>query len=191
MMKSSLVSYLQKHVQPQMLVFLLVSLLILTMAAGYLYILKKPIADFRQSQQTMEQLENELQTGLALNAIIASTQLNISQLDNKLNGPSPSFPVNQLIAFVIGELDSIAKKHQIKLISVKPESIENKLFFYELPFVIEISGSYINLYDWIDDVENNLGAIAIKKFSINATSTSSERHMQLTLVSYRFEGEKT
>jgi Tfp pilus assembly protein PilO len=144
-MKSSLVNYLQKNVQPQMLVFLLVSLLILTMAAGYLYILKKPFADFRQSQQALALLENELQTGLTLNSIIASTQQNISQLDKKLNGSSPSLPVNQLIAFVIGELDSIAIKHQIKLISVKPESIENKLFFHELPFVIEISGSYLNL----------------------------------------------
>ncbi len=190
-MKTSLVNYLQKNVQPQMLVFLLVSLLILTMAAGYLYVLKKPFADFRQSQQTLELLKNELQTELAFSAIIASTQQNINQLDKKLNGSSPLLPVNQLIAFVIGELDYIAKKHQIKLISVKPEAIENKLFFHELPFAIEISGSYLNLYEWLDDVEKNLGAIAINRFIINATNTSSERHMELTLVSYRFEGEKT
>ncbi len=190
-MKARLVNYLQKNVQLQMLAFLLVSLVILTVAAGYLYILKKPFADFRQSKQTLELLENELQTGLAYSAIIASTQQNINQLDKKLNGPNPSLPVNQLIAFVIGELDSTAKKHQITLVSVKPEAIENKLFFHELPFVIEISGSYLDLYEWLDDVEKNLGTITVKKFAINATNTSSERHMQLTLVSYRFEGENT
>ncbi len=190
-MKASLIDYLQKNVQPQILVFLLLSLLILTIAAGFLYILKKPFAELRQSQQSLRLLENELQTGLAFSALITSTQQNIKQLDKKLNGSSPSLPVNQLIAFVVSELDSIAKIHQIKLISVKPESIENKLFFHELPFVIEISGSYLNLYEWIDDVEKKLGAITIKKFVVNSVNTSYERHMLLTLVTYRFEGEKS
>lgn len=188
-MKTRLVRYLQNNVQTPMLIFLFVALNLLAITAGYLYVLKKPFMAYRQSQQTLALLENELQTGLPFNSLIQSTEQSIAQLDRKLNGSSPAFPVNQLIAFVISQLDTIAKQSQVKLISVNPGAIQNKLFLRELPFVIEISGSYLNLFDWLNNVEKNLGAIVINQFEFSADNTSDTRHMKLTLVSYRFGGK--
>jgi Tfp pilus assembly protein PilO len=186
-MKSSISHYLQKKVQPRMLIFLLASLLLLPLTAAYLYVLKKPYTQYRKSQQTLSLLENELQTGLSLSNLIASKQQNIAQLDKQLYGSSQQLPINQIIAFVIGELDLIADKHKVKLISVKPGKLENRHIFHELPFIIELSGPYIQLYEWLNDVENSLGPIVVKQFEISPENTTAIRKMQLTIVSYRFE----
>ena len=186
-MKSSITHYLQKNVQPRMLVFLLASLLLIPLTAAYLYVLKKPYTEYRQSQQTLALLEKELKTGLSLSNLIASKQQNIAQLDKQLYGSSQQLPINQIIAFVIGELDLIADKHKVKLISVKPGKFENRHIFHELPFIIELSGPYIQLYEWLNDVEHSLGPIVVKQFEISPENTTAIRKMKLTIVSYRFE----
>lgn len=186
-MKFSISHYLQKHVQPRMLVFLLASLLFLPLAAVYLYVLKKPFTEYRQSQQTLALLETELQTGLSLSHLIDATEQSIAQLDKQLYGSNQPLPVNQIIAYVIGELDLIAGKHKVNLISVKPGKLENRHVFLELPFIIELSGSYINLYEWLNDVEDSLGPIVVKQFGISPENTTAIRKMKLTIVSYRFE----
>jgi Tfp pilus assembly protein PilO len=182
-----MLSYLQKNIQPKMLVFLLASLLLLTLTAAYLYLLKKPFSEYKQSQQTLVLLENELETGLSLSNLIEASQQSITELDKQLYGSSQQRPINQIIAFVIGKLDQIADKNSVKLVSVKPGNVENRQIFQELPFIIELSGSYLSLYDWLNDVENVLGPIVVKQFSISPKNSTENRQMQLTIVSYRFE----
>ncbi len=190
-MKYNVSGYLQKNVQPQMLVFLLSSIMLLTIAAAYLYVLKNPITEFKQSQQTLALLENELQTGLSLDNLIESSQQSIAELDKQLYGSSQQLPINQVIAFVIGKLDLIAEKHEVKLISVKPGMLENRHIFQELPFDIKISGPYLSLYEWLNEIENALGPIVVKQFDISPEQATADRNMRLTIVSYRFEKENS
>lgn len=184
-----MISYLQKNFQPQMLVFLLASLLLLTITAAYLYLLKKPYSEYRQSQQTLALLENELVTGLSLSNLIEASEQSIAQLDKQLYGSSQQLPINQVIAFVIGKLDLIADKHNVKLVSVKPGSVENRQIFLELPFIIELTGQYLSLYEWLNDIEKALGPIVVKQFTISPKNSTDDRQVQLTIVSYRFEKE--
>ena len=177
---------LQQQVQPRMLAIMLVFLLLLTMLAGYLYVLKKPFLALRQSEQTLMLLENEVKTGVPLENQIVSFQKHIAQLDKDLRGTGPQLPTNQMIAFVIGQLDIIADHHAVKLISIKPGATEELFTFQVLPFHVELNADYFSLFDWLYEVEQQLGPIVIKKFTLSKESTTNKRRMSITLVSYRF-----
>lgn len=177
---------LQQQVQPRMLAILLVSLILLTMVAGYLYVLKAPLKEFSQSRQTLQLLEKEMQMGIPLHTQITSLQQQVDQLDIKLRGTGPHLPDSQMIAFVIGQLDNIAGQHDVKLIGVKPGRVETIFIFRELPFHIELQGNYFSLFNWLNQVEKELGPIVIKQFEINADTNSTNRNISLVIASYQF-----
>lgn len=177
---------LQQHVQPRMFAILLISLLLLTGVAGYLYVLKKPVKALGQSRQTLQLLETEVHTGVSLQNQIETFEARVQQLDTRLRGTGQRLPESQMSAFVIGQLDSIAERHAVRLISVKPGSTERIFTFRELPFNVELEGSYLNLYQWLYQVEKQLGPIVIKQYEINAVANSAQRHMRLVIAAYQF-----
>ncbi len=177
---------IQQQVQPRMLAILMVSLITMTLLSGYLYVLKAPIKAFTQTKQALDLLENEMQTGIPLENQITVFQQLIKELTLKLHGTSPTLPANQMIAFVIGQLDQIAEQHDIKLVSIQPEQTKSILTFTELPFRVELKGSYFNFYDWLYQIEQELGPIVIKQFEIKAANNSEQRHISLIIASYQF-----
>ncbi len=177
---------LQQQVKPQMLALLLVSVLCLMIIAGYLYVLKRPIQDFRQARQTLGLLETELKSGISVDGQIKVFQDHITQLNQQLHGDDQELPLNQMIASVIGQMDKIAATHNVKLVSVEPGNIEKIFIFNELPFHVVVTGSYISLFDWLNQVEHNLGPIVIKEFDLTPEPDSTVRRFTLTLVSYQF-----
>jgi Tfp pilus assembly protein PilO len=177
---------LQEQVKPQMLATLLVSLIILTLLTGYLYVLKKPLKDFNQAWNAQELLENELQTGVPLASQIDLFQQQITQLTQQLHGSNQKLPLNQMIVSVISQMDTIAAAHHVKLISVEPGDVEKIYIFQELPFNVVVVGKYVNLFDWLDQVGRDLGPIVIKNFELTPEPDSAMRRFTLTLVSYQF-----
>ena len=177
---------LQKQVKPQMLAILLASLILLSITAGYLYVLKQPVQDFRQARQTLELLETEMQTGVPVESQVELFKQQVAQLHQQLHGSAQKLPLNQMIAFVMGQMDSIAASHDVKLISVEPGNIEKIFIFQELPFHVVVTGNYFSLFDWLDQVERDLGPIVIKEFELTSEPNSAIRRFTLTLVSYQF-----
>ena len=180
---------LQKQIKPQVLASVLVSLILLALLSGYLYVLKQPLKDFNQARNTLELLENELQTGIPLVNQIGLFQQQITQLDQQLHGSNQKLPLNQMIVSVISQLDTIAAAHQVKLISVEPGSVEKIYIFQELPFNVVVIGKYVNLFDWLDQIGKDLGPIVIKNFELTPEPDSAMRRFTLTLVSYQFAEE--
>lgn len=177
---------LQQQVKPQMLATLLVSLIFLALLSGYLYVLKQPIKGFNQARNTLELLENELQTGMPLANQIGLFQQQITQLDQQLHGSNQKLPLNQMIVSVISQMDTIAAAHHVKLISVAPGDVEKIYIFQELPFNVVVVGKYVNLFDWLDQIGRDLGPIVIKNFELTPEPDSTMRRFTLTLVSYQF-----
>jgi Tfp pilus assembly protein PilO len=180
---------LQKQVKPQMLATLLATLILLALLSGYLYVLKQPLKDFTQARNTLDLLENELQTGVPLGNQIGLFQQQITQLDQQLHGNKQKLPLNQMIVSVISQMDTIAASHHVKLISVEPGDVEKIYIFQELPFNVVVIGKYANLFDWLDQIGRDLGPIVIKNFELAAEPDSAMRRFTLTLVSYQFAEE--
>jgi Tfp pilus assembly protein PilO len=182
---------LQEQVQPRTLSFLLVSLILMLLVGNYLYVIKNPFKNFWQHQQTLALLQDEVQTGIPLQNQIERQQQLVEKLNSKLHGTGrPKLAVNKMVAYIIGELDKSAKRHQVNLTSVKPQNPEILFTFKELPFQVEISGDYFNLFAWLKDIEKNLGSIVIKKFHLSAGESNKQKKMFLTIAAYQFEDEK-
>jgi Tfp pilus assembly protein PilO len=179
-------SALQKQIRPQALATLLVSLIFLTGIASYLYVLKQPFHDLRQAQQKLEILETEMQTGIPLDGQIRLIQGNIEALHQQLNSSGQKLPLNQTIAFVIAQMDKIAATHGVKLASVEPGEVEKVFLFHEVPFRVEVTGNYFHLFDWLNQVERDLGPIVVKEFELKPEPELTTRRFILTLVSYQF-----
>lgn len=177
---------LQKQVKPQMLAILLVSLVFLALLSGYLYVLKKPVKEFNQARSMLGLLENELQTGVPVSNQISLLQQQITQLNQQLHGNNQRLPLNQMIVSVIHQMDTVAKAHDVKLISVEPGDVTKIYIFQELPFNVVVVGKYVNLFDWLDQIGRDLGPIVIKNFQLTPESDSALRRFTLTLVSYQF-----
>jgi Tfp pilus assembly protein PilO len=177
---------LLKQVNPRMLAFLLVSVFLLMLVASYLYILKRPVQEMRQAKQTLALLESELQTGVPLDSQIQTFQNSVADLNKQLHGGGKNLPINQMIAFVIGRLDSISVSHNVKLISVEPRGAEKIFLFQEMPFHLVVIGNYFKLFDWLNQVERELGPFAVQEFEITPEPDSTMRRFTLTLVFYHF-----
>jgi len=181
---------LQEQIQPRMLAILLVSLIVLSVLASFLYIIKEPFKNLRLQQETLTLLQREVQTGVPLQNQILMQQQLVDKLTTTLHGTGPKLAVNKMVAYIIGELDIIAGQHQVHLSSVKPQNPEHLFTFKELPFQVEISGNYFNLFAWLKDVEKNLGPIVIKQFTLSPYGKGKQIRMNLNIVAYQFEDKK-
>ena len=178
---------LQQQVQPRMLMILLISSALMMTVASYLYVLKTPLKLLRESESTLVVLQNELQTGIPLQQQIAEQERVNQQLLVGLQGEGPLLPMNQMVVFVIGELDRIAERHHVNLASVTPGEPGKNFTFRVLSFEVEITGEYIKLFDWLKDVESELGPVVINEFEIEPVGQSKEVKMSLTIANYQFE----
>ena len=179
--------YLQKQVKPNMLVLFMASLILLTVVAAYLYLLQKPLLERKRAQQTLELLTEEITQGKPLGSKIDEFQNKMATLNLQLRGSGPELPDNQMMTFVVGQLDIIAGQHDLKLVSIRPGATKKVFMFEEFPFNIELAGSYTKFFDWLFQIENELGPIVIKQFEIIPVTNSSNKHFKLTIVSYRLK----
>ena len=168
-----------------MLLLLMGSIILLTLLAAYLYVFKQSLADYRKSLQTLESIKSETQPGIPLSSQIEATQLNLLQLEKKLQGRNPQLSLNQKFASMIGQLDAISSHHDVQLNAITPAEVMKVFMFQELPINIEITGSYFSLFDWLQEVENELEGVRVKQFEISPNLETNSRSMKLTLVSYQ------
>ncbi len=180
-----MLDYIENNIAPRMLYLLMASVFVLTALGSYLYVFKKPIKEYQQQQRSLAMLNAEQGDMQPLNAKLQQLQQELVGLRETLNGKGPDLPVNQMIAYVIGQLDLVASRHDVQLVSVKPGKTNDVFMFNELPFNVEITGSYFSLYEWLQDIEKELGPMVIKQFRIDNAGHAKARHMKLLLVSYR------
>jgi len=63
----------------------------------------------------------------------------------------------------------------------------SKIFnFRELLFNVELEGNYFSLFQWLYQLEKELGPIVIKHFDIQVNPATKQRKMSLVIASYRY-----
>jgi Tfp pilus assembly protein PilO len=108
-------------------------------------------------------------------------------LQTGLQGQTPPLSNSKMVAHVISRLDNISSKHAIKLLGVRPAPPGTVKYFEELPFSIEVSGNYFSLFEWLQEVEGELGPMVVKKINIHPVKSTQKQIMQLNMVSYRLK----
>ncbi len=162
----------------------MVSVIGLTLLASYLYLFKKPYQEYTQLKENRDLLQKTVDSGTQLSQNILIVKEKVDGIKKELQGDGPVMPLNKMIAHTIDRLDTISSHHTIQLLSVKPTSPKKVFMFKEIPFSIEVSGQYYSIYQWLQEVEEGLGPMVVKKFEIIPQSSESNLLMKLNMVSY-------
>ena len=176
-----------QQLDQRMLLALLLAIPCLSATASYLYLFKKPLAQYAQTTESLQRLEGEAESEQPLSGDILQLRQEIEQLNRRLRGDNPALATNEMVAYVIGRLDLIAADHAVQLVSVAPGSPTGVLMFEEIPFHIEVTGSYFSIFRWLHEIEAALGPMVVKQFDLQP-SIGNERRMRLVMVSYRLQG---
>jgi Tfp pilus assembly protein PilO len=85
-------------------------------------------------------------------------------------------------------LQEISLKNRVRLLGVRPGTGSTMRSLEVIPFNVEVSGDYFDLYAWTRDFSDELGFMAVSHFNIsplNSVDSSLELKASLTIVSYR------
>jgi Tfp pilus assembly protein PilO len=165
----------------------MVAIVVITCLAGYLYGFKKPIQEYRLLQSSSRLLEAKVESGSGISQELAAVQSEIDVLTQQLQGQTPVMSNSKMVAYVINGLDAISSEHSVQFLGLKPAAPGIVKYFEELPFSIEVSGNYFSLFDWLQEVERELGPMVVKKIDIEPLGGTEEQIMRLNMVSYRLK----
>jgi len=179
---------LVNNIEPRTILLAMISSVLLISAALFSYVIWPEVKDYKDSVNTRTLLEKHTGKEVDLDREIAELQSHVDSLQKELLGDTASLPENQLEAFIIGQLQSISWRNNIQLLGVKPGRGGNIHKFQELQFKIGISGDYLDLFSWLNEMNEKLRFVVLKDFALRPLEWDKKDprlKMELTIASYR------
>ena len=174
--------------EPRVLVLLMVSAALLVIAALGSYVIWPEFRDFRKSMGTLSVLREVPSRGSDLERQMAQLQTSVEQLDRELHGDMVNTPEKEMESFIIGRLQTISWRNNVDLLRVTPGHGSTVRVFEEVLFEVIVSGGYFDIFNWLQSLDDELGFVVVKRFSIQPEggSDAGERlKANFTIVSYR------
>jgi Tfp pilus assembly protein PilO len=183
---------LVENLEPRVILMLMGAAVLLTVTALFAYGIWPKVKDYRSLDHSRTVLEEVVESTNALDVEISRIHEDLDSLERQLHGDTANLPDNQLEAFIIGRLQNISWRNNIQLLGVKPGRGNKVHIFDEVPFEVEISGDYFDLFNWLQNLGEDLGFVVVKHFTIrplDQKETSPRLAAKLTIVSYREESD--
>lgn len=123
-----------------------------------------------------------------LSAQLTQLRESVSALEQELHGDAANLPQKEVEAFVIGRLQAVSWRNQVDLVGVAPDAGDEIETFQETLFRVSLAGDYFDLYNWLDDLGEDLGFVVIKNYQMAPIDRSEEAPRlaaELTIASYR------
>ena len=161
--------------------------------AGHLFVLKPALDHYGELEQEQLATSAEIDTerGRADPVAVATLTSEVEDLRDRVGGGAGQVPLTQMESYVINALDRVSVRHDVKLESVTPGTVQEVLMFTELPYDVQVTGSYFSLFEWLRDVETELRPMVVKSFEMKKGKSSEQILMSLELVAYRGTEEQT
>jgi type II secretory pathway component PulM len=162
--------------------------LALLVTALFMYVLLPQIKTYQKSLESLEILEGVASQGQAVSEQLAALTIEVASLDRQLHGDMANLPEEQLESFVIGRLQAISWRNAVELVSIEPSSGETVQVFQESLFRVELAGSYFDLYEWLREINDELGFVVIKEYQMEPAENvaiNPNLVVNLTIASYR------
>jgi len=176
---------LKRGIPPRIMYLVLVSIVLLTGLASYLYLYKKPLAEYDRLKHNHILLQGKTGNKSQVQADLDRLTKEIQGIRQELQGDTPALSVNALVAYAIEKIDVISDRHQVQFVSVKPGTGNRVFQFEEIPFVVEVAGDYFSLYGWLYDLEKELGPMVVKEYELKPDNRTKKLTMKLEIASYR------
>ena len=176
------------QINQKTLMILLAGITLLVLATSSVYAILPQVKAMKSGLATRAELKQLVSNQDALEDQKKKLLASVEQRRRDLRGDMANLPEKKMEAYIIGELQNISWKHNINLAGVKPMQGEQIQTFQELLFKVQLSGEYFDLYDWLQELRNQLGFIVIKSIQINPFRDQSDQtrlSMKLTIASYK------
>lgn len=154
-----------------------VALLVIPNAKAYQAV-SREIAVLRQASRDGDALETHLQ----------EQHEKIQDLNYRLHGDMAGLPVRQIESYVVGRLQRISWGNDIELVSVEPTMGDRVEIFQEMIFNVQLSGKYVDLYQWLWEARNELGFVVVKEYGLERQDNDDDEPLllaNLSLATYR------
>jgi Tfp pilus assembly protein PilO len=185
--RSEAVDTLVANTRPESLLAGVAAIALLTLLAGYLYVLEPSLTALGalEAGQPAASLES-LQREFAANGVaLTESERRLAALRDQLFGGPADLPPEKAEAYIVDRLDRTAASHAIELLGVRPGESKQVLMFDELLYEVEVEGEFFALVAWLREIERELRPLVINEFAMQPRTRSSRVAMKLRLASYR------
>jgi Tfp pilus assembly protein PilO len=154
---------------------------------GWMLVLRRPLAEYRQIHGTHLALGASLgpaadQSG-ELEKVVNELKLLKTKLSGQLKMPASD---DEMVASLMGALDHSASRYGIFLSSMTPGPRKQVSVFEEVSFGVNGNGSYLQLCRWMLDFEQTLGGSAtITDFDMKTTGEGGQVALAFNIALYR------
>ena len=162
--------------------------LLLLIALLFSYILLPQMKAYQKALTSKTMLLNIASQGQAVSLQLQDMAAEVEALKKELHGDMANLPEKQLEAFVIGRLQTISWRNNVELLSIEPQAGETVQVFSESLFKVELAGNYFELFDWLGEINEQLGFVVIKEYQMQPIENVAENPrltVNLTIASYR------
>lgn len=179
---------LLKDVEPRFINIAMGLAALLLVALMISYSVKPQYQQLAHNRDSLELLQNRMDDQHQLQRMIDQTRSDIVDIHHRISGESGSLQLSEMESYLIGRLQALSWESDIQLIGVRPGSSKRVIQFDEISFEVNVIGRYLDLYDWLNRLNDKLGFVLVTKYRIQPTTRrvdSDMLSMDLTLVFYR------
>ncbi len=188
-MKPDVIDELLRRAEPRILVFAGVGLLVLCVLAGVLYGIKPAWAEYADLKEKRERANASLLDGSGDGAnAIGALEREVAALGDQLYGGTGGVPRSQIESFVVDSLDRISSRQGVELLGITPDLPTSIWMFEELPYSVQVRGSFFAIHRWLYEVEEELRPMVVKQFELSPSRDAQGVMLDLRVVAYRAAG---
>lgn len=175
------------RLDPRLLVGAAVLIVVVLAFEGWMLVLRKPFAEYRQIVANRTALSSVLSQvpdpSSELEKVAAELQHLSARLSGKLQLPASD---DTIAASLMEALDRSALHHGVKLSGVKPRERKPVSVFEEVSFEVGADGGYLPLCEWMLGFENAVGNnVNITEFDMKTADEGRKVQLTLNLALYR------
>ncbi len=163
---------------------------LLLLIALVTYLLLPELKRYGVARDTLMLQAGSLPERQQLDRQLDQLRTEVETLRRTIHGDMAQRPAKQLGSYVIESLQNLSWHNRMQLTSLVPRSGSRIDAFQELIFDIELSGSYMDFYRWIRELNDELGFVVIAAFDMRPVRTLSDGtriDIKLTIVAYKAE----
>jgi len=169
--------------------FLILSIVVLAVTTLLFTFLVLPsLKTYLQVSKSEANLSNVVIGGEGLNSQLRQFNDDIDLLERRLHGDMASLPEKEIEAHIVGKLQQISWQNNIQLVAVEPSAGDTVEAFHEILFRVTLAGDYLDLYQWLREVGDELGFVLIKQYEMQTLDDAARNPLlsvKLTMSTYR------
>lgn len=157
---------LTKTLTPRLLLLVMLAITSLTLSSAWSVLFKPPIKHYRELNERFQTLQQEAANPDTTAMDIQQLRQQIADLNTRLSETGREVLKGTSSLNVMADLGNFAEQQQIQLLGITPGDPVKGNLYTEIPFQVELAGSYQHLFNWVHTLEHATMPLFIRQFSL-------------------------